>query len=200
MNKLLQINSSLFASGGQSTQLADAFVQAYKEKHSDTEVSVLDLAEKPIPHLDGDRFQALITAPEERTAQQAAIVDEADALLNDVREASAIVLALPMYNFGVPSVLKAYFDHLARAGESFAYTENGPVGLLEDRPVYIFAARGGQYKGTPMDTQTDYVTHFLAFLGLKNVKFVYAEGLNMGDESKEQALGAAHEEIVSLLA
>lgn len=200
MNKILQINSSIFASGGQSTQLADAFVQGYKEKHSDTEVRVLDLANNPVPHLDGDRFQALITSPEERTAQQAAIVDEADALLNDVREASAIVLALPMYNFGVPSVLKAYFDHLARAGESFAYTENGPVGLLEDRPVYIFAARGGEYKGTPMDTQTDYVIHFLAFLGLKNVKFVYAEGLNMGDEPKEQALSAAHEEIKSLLA
>lgn len=199
MNKLLQINSSLLGSDGQSSQLADFFVNSYTNRHPATVVKILDLSETPVPHLNGYRFQALTTPAEDHTVEQAAIATEADGLLEDVKSASVIVLALPMYNFGIPSVLKAYFDHLARAGKSFAYTKNGPVGLLEDKPVYVFAARGGKYRGTPMDTQTGYVTYFLEFLGLKNIRFVYAEGLKMGDETKQQALKVAHEEIFSLI-
>ena len=100
-----------------------------------------------------------------------------------------IVLGLPMYNFGVPSTLKAYFDHVARAGVTFRYTANGPVGLLTGKEVYVFATRGGIYAGTPLDTQTTYVRDFLRFLGIDDVEFVYAEGLNMGAGAQGSGAG-----------
>ena len=96
-----------------------------------------------------------------------------------------------MYNFGVPSTLKAWFDHIARAGQTFRYTEKGPVGLLTGKKAIVFATRGGLYAGTPLDSQTDYVRAFLAFLGITDVKFVYAEGLAMGDAKKQFALAEA---------
>lgn len=100
-----------------------------------------------------------------------------------------------MYNFGIPSTLKAYFDHLARSGVTFKYTPQGPMGLLADRPVHVFAARGGQYANTPLDTQTPYLRQFLGFIGIRDVRFVYAEGLNMGEPARTAALQAAHEHI-----
>jgi FMN-dependent NADH-azoreductase len=105
-----------------------------------------------------------------------------------------------MYNFGIPSQLKAYFDHVARAGVTFRYTENGPVGLLENKKVYVLAARGGLYKGTSKDTQTRYVTDFFNFIGIKDVEFVYAEGLSMGDDNREASLSQARQEIERLAA
>lgn len=199
MNKLLQINSSLFTSEGQSTQLADLFVADYIKKNPETDVQTLDLSANPLPHLDGDRFTAFITPADERSDSQKTIVAESDKLIADLREASVVVFALPMYNFGIPSVLKAYIDHIARAGETFQYTENGPVGLLEDKPVYIFAARGGSYLGTDKDTQTGYIKTFLEFIGLTNVQFVYAEGLNLGEESKTESLTAARQQASDLI-
>ena len=199
MNKLLQINSSLFTSEGQSTQLADLFIADYSKKNPETKVQTLDLSANPLPHLDGERFTAFITPAGERSESQKMIVAESDKLIADLREASVIVFALPMYNFGIPSVLKAYIDHIARAGETFKYTENGPVGLLEDKPVYIFAARGGAYLGTDNDTQTGYMKAFLAFIGLTNVQFVYAENLSLGEDSKTESLQNAREQISQLL-
>jgi FMN-dependent NADH-azoreductase len=108
-----------------------------------------------------------------------------------LRRAVVIVLGLPLYNFGVPSSLKAYFDHIARAGITFKYTEKGPVGLLTGKKVYVFAARGGMYVGTPLDTQTSYVRDFLRFLGMDNVEFVYAEGLAISPDSKAASLATA---------
>jgi FMN-dependent NADH-azoreductase len=100
-----------------------------------------------------------------------------------------------MYNFGVPSQLKAYFDHIARAGVTFRYTDKGPVGLLTGKKVYVFAARGGLYEGTPLDTQTNYVRDFLRFLGMNEVEFVYAEGLAISPQSKEAGLAKAAAQI-----
>ena len=112
----------------------------------------------------------------------------------------AIALGLPMYNFGIPSGLKAYFDHIARAGVTFKYTENGPVGLLTGKKVYVFAARGGMYAGTAKDSQTTYVRDFLGFIGITDVEFVYAEGLNMGEAAKISALGQAQVRLAQLAA
>jgi FMN-dependent NADH-azoreductase len=105
-----------------------------------------------------------------------------------------------MYNFGVPSQLKAYFDHIARAGVTFKYTSTGAVGLLTGKKVYVFAARGGLYAGSPLDTQTGYVRDFLAFLGMQDVQFVYAEGLAVSPESRQAGLAKAAAEIASLAA
>jgi FMN-dependent NADH-azoreductase len=105
------------------------------------------------------------------------------------------VLGLPMYNFGLPSTLKAYFDHIGRAGSTFRYTEKGPVGLLTGKKAHVFATRGGLYAGTPRDTQTAYVRDFLGFIGITDVEFIYAEGLAISDESKNASLARAQREI-----
>lgn len=200
MTTLLQLNTSLFSTGGQSSQLADQFVAAWRNNNPGAEVIVRDLANQPLPHLDAERFLAFIAKPEERTPAQQALAAEADALIDEIKNSDVIVLGLPMYNFGIPSTLKAYFDHIARAGVTFQYTANGPQGLLSGKKVYIFAARGGLYAGTPRDSQTTYVRDFLAFIGISDVEFVYAEGLNMGEANKQAALANAKERLVQLAA
>src|SRR5207237_8478676 len=126
-------------------------------------------------HLDAARFGAFLAKPGERTLEQQAVVAYSDALIAELKRADVVVLGLPMYNFGLPSTLKAYFDHIARAGETFRYTEKGPVGLLTGKKAIVFATRGGLYAGTPLDSQTDYIRAFFAFLGITDVQFIYAE-------------------------
>ncbi|MFA5018477.1 MAG: NAD(P)H-dependent oxidoreductase [Methylobacter sp.] len=200
MTTLLQLNSSIFSSGGQSTQLADQFVTAWQANKPDAQVIVRDLAHDAIPHLDAQRVLAFFAQPETRTPEQQAYVAESDALIEEIKQAQIIVIGLPMYNFGIPSTLKAYFDQIARAGVTFRYTENGPEGLLTGKKVYVFAARGGIYAGTPLDSQTNYVRDFLGFLGMDNTEFVYAEGLNMGETAKEAALAGAKLRLTALAA
>ena len=197
---LLQINASLFSTGGQSSQLADQFVAAWRANNDGAQVIVRDLASQPLPHLDAERFLSFIAAPAERTPRQQALVAESDALIDELKRAQTIVLGVPMYNFGVPSTLKSYFDHIARAGVTFRYTANGPEGLLSGKKAYVFAARGGRYAGTPRDSQTTYVRDFLAFIGITDVEFIYAEGLNLGEPSKQEALADAHQRIEQLAA
>jgi FMN-dependent NADH-azoreductase len=198
MTKVLKLNSSLYAEAGQSSQLASQFVGALRERAPDLQLVERDLARDPVPHLDAARFQAFLTKPEERTAEQRAIAEFSDELIGELREADVLVLGLPMYNFGVPSQLKAYFDHVARAGVTFRYTDKGPVGLLTGKKAYVFATRGGAYAGTPRDTQTAYVRDFLAFLGITTVEFVYAESLAIGPAQREASLAQARGAIQNL--
>jgi FMN-dependent NADH-azoreductase len=201
MTTLLQINASINNGNGESSRLAKQFVAAFHQKHPKATIVVRDVAAaEPVPHLNAERFGAFITKPEVRSAAQQAVVTYSDTLINELKQADVIVLGLPMYNFGVPSQLKAYFDHIARIGETFEYTEKGPVGKLTGKKVYVFAARGGVYEGTPMDTQASYVRDFLRFLGISDVEIIYAEGLNMGPQSKQAALAKAEAEIARLAA
>jgi FMN-dependent NADH-azoreductase len=201
MTTLLQINASLNNGNGQSSRLANQFVAAYRRRHPGAKIVERDVAAaEPVPHLNAERFGSFITKPEERSAAQHAVVAYSDILINELKQADVIVLGLPMYNFGVPSQLKAYFDHIARAGVTFKYTEKGPVGQLTGKKVYVFAARGGVHAGTPIDTQTSYVRDFLRFLGMDDVEFVYAEGLAISPESKEAGLARAAAEIERLVA
>jgi FMN-dependent NADH-azoreductase len=200
MKHLLQINSSIFSTGGQSSRLAERFVAAWRAANPGATVAVRDLASEPVPHLDAARFGAYIAKAGERTLEQQAAAAYSDALIAELKAADVIVLGLPLYNFGLPSTLKAYFDHIGRAGHTFKYTEKGPVGLLTGKKAYVFAARGGLYAGTPRDTQTAYVREFLGFIGINDVEFVYAEGLAISDESKSASLAQAHREIDSITA
>jgi len=197
MKTLLQIDSSLFSAHGQSSQLARAFSARWQDLN-DGRVISHDLAAEEIPHLTAGRFQAFLAKPEDRTPEQHAIAGFSDALVEELKAADVIVLGLPLYNFGVPSQLKAYFDHVARAGITFRYTANGPEGLLKGKKAYVFATRGGLYQGTPRDTQTAYVRDFLAFLGITDVEFIYAEGLAMGEAPKTAALAAAQDAITRI--
>jgi FMN-dependent NADH-azoreductase len=191
MKTLLQINSSLYAHDGQSSRLATRFVGLWRAANPGATVLLRDLAREPVPHLDAQRFGAFLTKEDARDAAQMEVVAYSDLLIDELKRADVIVLGLPMYNFGVPSMLKAYFDHVARAGVTFRYTDKGPVGLLGGKQAYVFAARGGLYVGTPADTQTAYVRAFLRFLGIEDVEFVYAEGLAINEPSKRAALAAA---------
>jgi len=200
MTTLLQIQSSLFSRDGQSNQLTDEFVSTWLRNQPDSQIQVRDLALAPLPHLDAERVSAFSTPMDSRTPIQQTLVDLSDELVNEIQQAEIIVIGVPMYNFGIPSTLKAYFDHIARAGVTFRYTENGPEGLLTGKKAYIFATRGGQYAGTALDTQTAYLRDFLGFLGITDVEFIYAEGLNMGVEIKEKALAAAKVKLAELAA
>jgi FMN-dependent NADH-azoreductase len=201
MTTLLQINASLNHDNGQSSQLANQFVAAYRLSHPDAKIVVRNVAAADaVPHLNAERFGAFITKPEERSDAQHSVVAYSDPLIDELKQADVIVLGLPMYNFGVPSQLKAYFDHIARAGVTFKYTDRGPVGLLTGKKVYVFAARGGLYAGTPMDTQTSYVRDFLRFIGMADVEFIYAEGLAISPQSKQEGLARAAAEIARLAA
>jgi FMN-dependent NADH-azoreductase len=191
MTTVLKLNTSIYSTAGASSKIADEFIAATRVAAPGTRVLVRDLAVAPVPHLTEARFKAFTTKPEARTTEERAIVAYSDLLIEELRRADVIVIGLPMYNFGIPSTLKAYFDHVARAGETFLYTEKGPVGLLTGKKAYVFAARGGVYVGTPLDTETTYVRDFLRFLGITDVEFVYAEGLAISEASKQAALAQA---------
>ena len=197
---LLQINTSLFSENGQSSKLAQDYVEAWRSRHPQGRVIVRDLATNPLPHLTAERFQAFLAKPEARTPEQRAIVAESDALIDELKAADQIVLGLAMYNFGIPSTLKAWIDHVARAGVTFRYTANGPEGLVADRKLTVLAARGGRYAGTPKDTQSGYVRDFFNFIGIHDIDFVYAEGMAMDEATRRNALEAAQSRIDKLAA
>ena len=198
MKTLLLIRSSILLGDGQSNRLADRYVAAWQAANPEGRVIVRDLAQNPLPHLDLARVGAFTTPAERRTPEQEALVAQSDALIDELQGADVVALGLPLYNFGIPSTLKAYFDHVARAGITFRYTAHGPEGLLKGKKAYVLAARGGLYQGTPKDTQTGYLRDFLAFIGITDLEFVYAEGLNMGEASQQQAHTAARQRIAEL--
>ena len=199
MHAILQLNTSLFGENGQSSRLAAEF-SASLAAASGATLRLRDLAKDPVPHLTAERFTAWTTPASARTVEQQRHVAESDALIDELREADVLVLGLPMYNFGVPSALKAYFDHLARAGVTFRYTADGPVGLLTGKKAYVFATRGGRHAGTERDLQSAFVRQFLGFIGIRDVEFVYVEGLALGDEQRARAVAAAVERIGQLAA
>ena len=194
MNTLLYVTASLFGEAGQSSRLGADLVEAIVAANPGIRVVHRDLAADPVPHLDAARFAAFAAAPAERDAGQRAAA-ALDTLIAEWRAADRVVIGLPLYNLGVPSTFKAYIDHLARAGETFRYTAQGPVGLLRDRKVQVVATRGGIYRGTPLDTQSDYVRHILGLMGIRDVEFIHVEGLNMGAEVADGALRSARATI-----
>lgn len=198
MSTLLQINASLSGANGESSRLAQRFVTDWKTRHPEGRVVSRDLASDPVPHLTAERFQAFLSSPDARTDEQRTLIDYSDALIAELKAADTIVFAVPMYNFSIPSTLRAYFDHIARAGVTFRYTANGAEGLIKDKKVVVFITRGGIYS-EGADTQTPYLKQFLGFLGMTNVKFVFAEGLNMGEETREKSLSAALHAIEELV-
>lgn len=199
MTTLLKINSSILASGN-ANRLVEAFVDGWRATHPNARIIARDLTRAPVPHLDETTLTGFGTPAEQRTPAQQAAVARSDALIAELQAADVIAIGVPMYNFGIPSPLKAWIDHVARAGITFKYTAQGPIGLLQGKQVYVLAARGGAYAGTPGDVQTSYLKQVLGFLGLTDIEFVYAEGLAISAERKAQAEAAALSRIESLTA
>ena len=197
---ILQINASARREGANSTRLANAIVERLQSTHPAAKLSLRDLAVTPQPVLDEAALGALFTPADQRTPEQAARVALDDTLIAEVQAADVIVLGVPTYNFGVPVQLKNWIDAIARNGVTFRYTANGPEGQLKGKTVYVALARGGRYRGTEADTQVPFLKTVLGFLGMSDVRFIYAEGLNMGPEAAEQGFAEAEAEMASVLA
>ena len=197
MTTILQLNSAARSQGANSTLLANELTAQLQQANPGAKLVVRNLQAEPLPHLDDAVLGAFFTPADQRTAEQAAIAARSDALIAELQAADIVVIGAPMYNFGVSSQLKTYFDFIARAGVTFQYTANGPEGLVKGKKVYVVSARGGKYLGTPGDSQTPYLKTFLGFLGMTDVNFIYAEGLNMGPDAASTALAAAREAIAA---
>jgi FMN-dependent NADH-azoreductase len=197
---ILQINASARREGSNSTRVADSIVARLRAANPDTRLTLRDLASDPHPVLDEAALGALFTPADKRTPAQIARVALDDALIAEVQAADVLVLGVPMYNFGVSAQFKNWIDAVARVGVTFRYTEKGPEGLLKGKKVYVALARGGRYRGTDADTQVPYLKTVLGFLGMTDVQFIYAEGLNMGPEAAKQGLAEAEADLAAALA
>ena len=203
MNSLLLVTSSLFGEASQSRQIAREFVDTWVRNNPGTRVVARDLSPESIPHLSQATLGAVMTPAANRTPAQSEVAAFADALIEEVEAADTIVLAAPMYNFTIPSTLKAWLDHVARAGRTFRYTANGPEGLLKGKKVFVVTGRGGVYTGDSpakaLDFQEPYLRAILGFIGLTDVSFVHVEGLNLGKELADSGRARARQAIAALM-
>ena len=196
--RALVITSSILAENGQSKALAEHFI-AQANARGGVQVTHRDLVASELPHLGLAELGSWQVEEEDRTDEQRELAARSDELIDELRAHDVVVLAVPMYNFGIPSQLKAWFDRVMRAGVTFRYTENGPQGLVEGKRAIILAARGGQYAGTEMDTQAPHLKAMLSMIGIDEVDTVFAEGLAMGEGKRDAALKEARQAIDGLV-
>ncbi|MNK02005.1 FMN-dependent NADH-azoreductase 1 [compost metagenome] len=201
--QLLHVDTSILDDQSASRQLSRAIVQRLRDSRDGTTVTTYDLVADPVGHLTAAEFFAFQgVVPDAHDAQQA--VTRNAAILNDFLSADVIVIGAPMYNFALPSQLRAWLDRLAVPGRTFRYTANGVEGLAAGKRVVVASTRGGLYgEGTPMaalDHQETYLRGFFGFLGVTDITFVRAEGLAFGPEARTAALAAALAEAQQLAA
>lgn len=197
MSRVLVIESSARQEGSVSRQLTREFLVRWKAAHPADEITVRDLASEPVPHLDIDLLGGWMKPAEQQSAAEKSALERSNRLTEELLASDVLVLAAPMYNFAIPSTLKAWLDHVLRAGVTFKYTETGPQGLLVGKRAFILTARGGIYAGTGLDHQEPYLRQALGFIGIKDVEFINAEGMNMGDQA-EKGLAAARESLARI--
>lgn len=203
MASILHINSSVRQNGSLSRQLGGEYVAKWQAANPAGTVVTRDLASNPVPHLTEQMMGAYFTPAEQRNADQAHTIKTSDALVDELLAADTIVIGAPMYNFSVTSGLKAWIDHVARAGRTFKYGANGPEGLVHGKKVIVFVASGGVYSEGPAaayDHVTTYLRSVLGFLGMTDVTFVVAEGVAMGEEAVAAAIAKGRGKIEALAA
>lgn len=192
MSTLLFVSSSLAGPGSKTRQIASEFVASWRRAHPETAVVERVLDARTMPHLDGETLAGW-QAP---GAPSAALSED---LTREVEQADTLVIAAPMYNFSIPSTLKAWIDHIARAGRTFRYTAAGPEGLLTGKKVFVVTGRGGVYSGESprkaYDFQEPYLRAVLGFLGLTDVAFIHVEGVAMGEEAAADGIARARKAI-----
>jgi FMN-dependent NADH-azoreductase len=197
MSHLLVINSSAAGAASVSKQLIDETVARLRAADPALVVVERDLGANPVPHLTIDSTAAIRGAEPANDAQRAAKA-LSDSLVAELKAADTLIIGAPMYNFGIPSTLKAWFDHVLRAGVTFKYGEKGPVGLLEGKRAIVVESRGGLYSSGPtqsLDSQEPHLRTMLGFIGISDVTFVRAEKLGYGPEAREQAINDAKAEL-----
>ena len=185
--QVLQISASARIEGSASRQLSRDLIAALDDRHDGVEVLHRDLIDG-LPFVDQDWIEANFTPDEARTENHRETLAFSDSLVAELRNADILVIGVPVYNFSIPAALKAWIDMIARARETFRYTNDGPEGLLEGRKAYLVVATGGVPVGSPMDFATPYLRHVLAFVGITDVEVIAADKLNsQAEESMDQA-------------
>lgn len=198
--KLLHIDSSVLGANSVSRQLTAQIVAKWRASHPGTTVEYLDLAVSAPSHLSveslGFRLAPGATEPTQGQIRENAI---SESLVTQFLAADVIVVGAPLYNFSIPSQLKAWIDRVAQVGRTFKYTDKGPVGLAGGKTVIVASTRGGVYStsegGRAMEHQESYLQTVFGFFGITDVRFVRAEGLAMGEAAKTKALASAEIEI-----
>ena len=198
MSNVLIIESSARQQGSFSRQLTRQFISQWQAVRPGDQVTVRDLALNPVPHLDANLLGGWMKPEAQRSADEQASLKRSDELTEEVLGADVLVLAAPMYNFAIPSTLKAWLDHVLRAGVTFKYTETGPQGLLTGKKAYVLTARGGLYAGSTSDHQEPYLRQVLAFICIHDVTFIHAEGLNLGGDFQEKGLNQAKARLTAI--
>jgi FMN-dependent NADH-azoreductase len=197
---LLHIDSSALGANSASRALSAATVAKLQAAHSDLEITTLDLAATPLPHLSGGHLMARMGMgePPELAHELAAGAAALEALI----AADIVVIGVPVYNFSVPSTLKAWIDWVCVAGKTFRYTEHGPEGLLKGKRVILTISRGGVYSpGSPaasFEHAESYLRVVFGFLGVTDLEVIVAEGLAIGEEQKAAAMAGANAKIAAL--
>lgn len=201
---ILHINTSPMGERSYSRKLGAKVLSELQSKYPGSTLKVRDLAAQPLPHLSAQTVGAFFTPAEQRTPELNAAVADSDAAVAELKSANIVVIGAPMWNFGIPSSLKAWIDHVARSGQTFKFGPNGPEGMLDPATkVIIVSSRGGVYSAGPMaalDFQEDYLRSVLGFLGLRDIVFVRTEGVNMGEEAVKSAVLAAESHVAQALA
>jgi FMN-dependent NADH-azoreductase len=203
--KLLHIDSSVLGTGSVSRQLTQRIVAQWRATHPGTEVDYLDLALSAPTHLSIDSLGFRLGVNAEGLSDlQKHENAVSERLVSQFLAADVIVVGAPLYNFSIPTQLKAWIDRIAQAGRTFKYTENGPVGLAGGKTLIVASTRGGVYStseaGQAMEHQESYLKTVFGFMGVTDVRFVRAEGVAMGDAAKAQALAAADQHIAQAAA
>lgn len=201
MSEILLITSSPRAAASYSSQVARSLAEKLTAGDPHSRVTVRDLTRAPVPHID-DTFAVARNLPAENlTAEQKAALCLSDSLLAELLAADVIIIGAAMINFGIPSALKAYIDHIVRPGITFKYSERGPEGLVKGKKVYLVIARGGIYSAGPMQAfnfQDTYLKVALGFIGLTDIEVIAIEGVAFGPEAAEKAVAAAFDKMTTL--
>lgn len=198
MSRVLIIESSARQQDSVSRQLTQTFISQWKATHPADEITLRDLAVNPVPHLDADLLGGWMKPAEQRTATENASLDRSVELTDELLAADVLVMAAPMYNFAIPSTLKAWLDHVLRAGVTFKYTPTGPQGLLTGKRAFVLTARGGIHAGGSTDHQEPYLRQVMGFIGIHDVTFIHAEGLNLGGDFQEKGLNQANAKLAQV--
>lgn len=188
---ILRVDSSARRADSLSRQLADEVVRRLQAQHPGARVEHVDLADG-LTHIDADWIGATFTPPEQRDAAQREHLAASDAAVASLTAADAVVVSAPIYNFSVPSTLRAWIDQVCRPGLTFRYTANGPQGLLDDRPVYLAMASGGVPFGSPVDFASSYLRQVFRFIGIEDVRLCGAAGV---EADTDGALGEAFAQL-----
>ncbi|HEP1041775.1 TPA: NAD(P)H-dependent oxidoreductase [Serratia marcescens] len=197
MKKILVLKSSIMGNDSQTNNLIDRYLAERRAKGHEDKVVEHDLTALDLPVLDGELFSALRGAENTRPRAQAAVA-LSDRLIAELKGSDLLLIGAPMYNLNVPTQLKNWFDLVARARVTFNYTATYPVGLVEGVDALVFSSRGGVHAGQPTDAVTPYLRSVLELMGIGDVQFIYAEGLDMKPHGLAQGLVNAHERIAEL--